>query len=106
MINRFFLVAPIALAVSAAFVGAAAGPAAAATNDYCATAPAQLRTLNASAPVSVQSKVSYNINAGVQLCEAGADFEAKKNFSKASKLLGTDLAALGTAPAGAQAAAQ
>jgi hypothetical protein len=54
----------------------------------------------------VQGKVSYNINAGVQLCEAGADFEAKKNFSKASKLLGTDLAALGTAPAGAQAAAQ
>lgn len=106
MINRIFLVAPIALAVSAAFVGAAAGPAVAATADYCATAPAQLRTLNASAPAAVQSKVNYNINAGVQLCEAGASFEAKKNFTKASKLLGTDLAALGTTPAGAQAAAQ
>jgi len=106
MINRFFLVAPIALAVSAAFIGAAAGPAVAGTaNDYCATAPAQLRTLNASAPAAVQGKVNYNINAGVQLCEAGAAFEAKKNFTKASKLLGTDLAALGT-QAGTQAAAQ
>jgi hypothetical protein len=103
---RLFVVAPIALAVSAAFIGAAAGPAVAATVDYCATAPAQLRTLNATAPAAVQGKVSYNINAGIQLCQAGADFEAKKNFSKASKLLGTDLAALGTTQAGTQAAAQ
>ncbi|MGL4541785.1 MAG: hypothetical protein ACRCUI_04665, partial [Polymorphobacter sp.] len=83
-----------------------AGPAVAATNDYCATAPAQLRALNASAPAAVQGKVTYNIQAGVQLCEAGASFEAKKNFTKASKLLGTDLAALGTAQVGAQVAAQ
>lgn len=102
MFNRIFLIAPIAIAVSAAFVGAAAGPAAAATSDICATAPVQLRAAAATASPDVAKKALYNVNTGVQLCDAKATYEAKKSFATASKLLGVDFASLSTATAAAQ----
>jgi hypothetical protein len=102
MLNRIFLIAPIAIAVSAAFIGAAAGPAAAATTDICATAPTQLRAAAATAQPDVAKKALYNVNVGVQLCDARATFEAKKSFATASKLLGVDFASLSAVTVAAQ----
>ena len=100
MANRLFIIAPVALAVSAAFIGAAAAPAAAAT--VCDTAPAQLRAIAATADAAKQKKALYYVSTGVQLCDAQSAFEAKKQFSAAAKLLGTDLATLPTTTASAQ----
>jgi hypothetical protein len=102
MFNRIFLTAPIALAVSAAFIGAAAGPANAATTDICATAPTQLRTAAATASPDVAKKALHDVETGVQLCNAKASFEAKKSFAAASKLLGVDFASLSAVTVAAQ----
>lgn len=102
MAHRLFLIAPIAVAVSAAFVGAAAGPAVASTTSICETAPAQLRSAAATADANAQRKALHLVGVGVQLCEANASFEAKKQFSAAARVLGTDLAQLPVATASAQ----
>ena len=105
MINRLVYIAPIAIAVSAAFIGAAAAPAMAASSNVCATAPAQLRAAAVNADASLQQKALYYVKSGESLCAANADFAAKQDFARAAKLLKTDLAAA-PAPAAVTASAQ
>lgn len=98
--NNRFLIAPIAFAISAAFIGAAASPAMAAPAGTCTTAPAQIRSIAATAQPEQARKALNLVNIGEQLCEAGGRSEANKKFAAAAKALGTDMAALSnTAPA-------
>jgi hypothetical protein len=97
MTSRFFLV-PVAIAISAAFIGAAAAPAVAAEGT-CTTTPAQIRTLAGTAADAANARKAVSlVSVGEKLCAEGARAEAGKKFSAAAKLLGTDLAALNTAP--------
>jgi hypothetical protein len=97
MTNRFFLV-PVAIAISAAFIGAASAPAVAA-EATCTTTPAQIRTLAGTATDAANARKAVSlVSVGEKLCAEGARNEAGKKFSAAAKLLGTDLAALNTAP--------
>ena len=96
MTNRFIL-APIAFAISAAFIAAAATPAMAAETGICATAPGQIRTVATTAQPDQARKALTLVNVGEKLCEAGARNEAGKKFSAAAKALGTDMAALTSA---------
>ncbi|OYU14793.1 MAG: hypothetical protein CFE37_09315 [Alphaproteobacteria bacterium PA4] len=97
MTNRFLIV-PVAFAISAAFIGAAATPAVAAGTNVCTTAPAQIRTLAATAQPEQAKKALGLVSTGEKLCEAGGRNEAGKKFAAAARALGTDMAALGTAP--------
>ena len=94
--NNRFLIVPVAFAISAAFIGAAATPAMAANAGTCATAPAQIRTIAATAQPDQARKALNLVNVGEKLCEAGGRNEAAKKFSAAAKVLGTDMAALST----------
>ena len=96
--NTRFLIVPVAIALSAAFVGAASAPAMAA-DATCTTTPAQIRTLATTATDADNARKAISlVNVGEKLCDAGARNEAGKKFSAAAKLLGTDLAALNSAP--------
>jgi hypothetical protein len=97
MNNRFFL-APIALAISLTFIGAAATPAMAGGTNVCATAPAQIRSASATAQADAAKKAIHLVNVGEALCKEGARNEANKKFAAAAKALGTDMAALTSAP--------
>lgn len=99
--NNRFLIVPVALAISAAFIGAAATPAMAADNT-CATAPAQIRSIATTAEPGQARKALSLVNVGEKLCAAGGRGEAAKKFSAAAKALGTDMAALTTAAPTAQ----
>jgi hypothetical protein len=101
MTNRLVL-APIAFAISAAFIAAAATPAMAADAGICATAPGQIRTVATNAQPDQARKALNLVNVGEKLCEAGARNEAGKKFSAAAKVLGTDMAALTSAAPTAQ----
>ncbi|GGE04946.1 hypothetical protein GCM10011529_09140 [Polymorphobacter glacialis] len=90
MTKRFFLVPALAL------IGAFSSPALAASS--CDTAPAQIRQLAAVAQPDQARKALTLVNVGEKLCEAGGRGEASKKFSAAAKVLGTDMAALNTAP--------
>jgi hypothetical protein len=95
MTNRFF---PVAIAISAAFIGAASAPAVA-TEATCTTTPAQIRTLAGTATDAANARKAVSlVSVGEKLCAEGARNEASKKFSAAAKLLGTDVAALNTAP--------
>ena len=97
MTNRFLIV-PVAIAISAAFIGAATSPAMAA-EATCTTTPAKIRTLAVSAPNAASARTALSlVSVGEKLCEEGARNEAGKKFSAAAKLLGTDVAALNAAP--------
>ncbi len=98
MNNRFFL-APIAFAISAAFIGAAASPAMAGESKTCVTTPAQLREVAATAQPSDQRQALSLVDIGEKLCAAGGRKEASKKFAAAAKLLGTDIASLSGGPA-------
>jgi hypothetical protein len=95
--NNRFLIAPIAIAISAAFVSAAASPAMATEAQVCATMPAQLRTIAATAQPADQRKALSLVSIGEKLCEAGGRNEAGKKFAAAAKVLGTDVASLSAA---------
>ena len=97
MTNRIFI-APIAIAISAAFIAAAATPAIAGEAKTCATAPAQLREIAATAKPDEQRKALGLVSIGEKLCAAGGRNEANKKFAAAAKVLGTDVASLGSAP--------
>ena len=100
MIRRFLVVAPIALAASAAFLGTATSPAAAAAPVDCTAVPAQLRAAAATADAGVARKALASVKTGEAMCAADNRFEAKAKFVAAAKLLGVDTAQLaGTAPA-------
>lgn len=96
--NNRFLLAPIAVAISFAFIGAAASPAMAAGTNVCATAPAQIRAASTTADTAQVKKAMNLVNVGEALCKEGAKNEANKKFSAAAKALGTDMAALNSAP--------
>lgn len=100
--NNRFILAPIAFAISAAFIGAAASPAMAAETGICATAPAQIRTAATKAEADQARKALGLVSVGEKLCEAGARNEAGKKFAAAAKALGTDMAALTSAAPTAQ----
>ena len=96
--NNRFLIAPIAFAISAAFIGAAATPAMADEAKTCVTTPAQLRNIAATAQPDDQRKALTLVSVGERLCAAGGRYEAGKKFAAAAKVLGTDVAALSSAP--------
>jgi hypothetical protein len=99
--NIRFLTVPVAFAISAAFIGAAASPAYAASTDTatCSNAPAQLRTIAAKADPDAARKALQLVNTGVALCDSmGGKASGAQKLEKAAKVLGTDVASLGTAP--------
>lgn len=103
MFTRFLIAAPIAIAVSAVFVGAAISPAHAAAAANCATTPVQLRTAaDAATDVAAQRKALMFISTGEKLCADNAKFEAGQKFAAAAKALKLDLATLPSATASAQ----
>jgi hypothetical protein len=92
-----FLIVPVAIAISAAFIGAAV-PAVAA-EATCTTTPGQIRTLAGTATDAATARKAVTlVTVGEKLCAEGARSEAGKKFSAAAKLLGTDIASLNTAP--------
>ena len=93
MISRFLIAAPVALVISAAFLGAAASPALAAEST-CNVAPAQIRTIAATANPNQARKALLMVETGEKMCAEGGRFDATKKFAAAAKLLGTDLASL------------
>ncbi len=90
---RFFIAAPIAFAVSLAFIGAAASPAMAAPAT-CTIAPAQIRAAAATANPDAARKALLMVATAEKMCEQGGTFDAGKKFAAAAKVLGTDLASL------------
>lgn len=95
MFSRFLIAAPLALAISAAFIGAAAGPAFAATSPtMCATIPGQLRAASSTAPIAAQQRAAILITTGEHLCADRARDEAAKKFAAAARALDLDMAAL------------
>lgn len=96
--NIRFLAVPVAFLVSAGFVGTATAPAMAATSNACTTAPAQIRAMAATAQPDQARKALSLATTGEKLCAAGGRNEAGKKFAAAAKALGTDMAALTTAP--------
>ena len=93
MINRFLIVAPVALVLSGAALGVAATPASAATVD-CTVAPANLRAAAATADPIAARKALVAIRAGETMCNEDNRFEAGKKFAIAAKALGVDVAQL------------
>ncbi|WP_310496960.1 hypothetical protein [Sandarakinorhabdus sp.] len=89
--------APLAIALSTVFLAAAAVPAQA-SDVSCAATPGQIRTLAQTAPAGNAAKALKLVSTGEKLCAADNRFEAGKKFAAAAKLLGTELAALSTAP--------
>ncbi len=103
MFTRFLIAAPIAIAVSAVFIGAAISPANAATATNCATTPVQLRAAAETATdIAVQRKALMFITTGEKLCADSAKFEAGQKFAAAAKALKLDLATLPSATVSAQ----
>lgn len=103
MFKRFLIAAPIAVAVSAAFIGAAASPADAATATNCSTTPAQLRAAAATAASpAAQRKALGLVATGELLCRDNSNFEAGKKFAAAAKALNIDVASLPAVSASAQ----
>lgn len=95
MFTRFFIAAPIAIAVSAAFIGAAAGPARAAPSPtMCVDAPGQLRAASSTAPIDAQKHAAMLITTGEHLCADRANVEAAKKFAAAARALNLDMATL------------
>jgi len=91
--RTIFFTLPLALAATAATFMLSAAPAAAST-EACATAPAKLRAMSATAAPDAKAKAARNISLGEALCEARNRSEAAKKFDLAAKALGTDLAAV------------
>jgi hypothetical protein len=89
--RAFLLAAPLAVALTVASFGIAAGPAMASA-EACAVAPAKLRGMAATAETDAQRRAVRNIELGEALCEARNRAEAAKKFNLAAKALGTDLA--------------
>lgn len=83
------IAAPIAFAVSLAFLGTATSPAVAAPIDCAATA-AQLRTAAATAEPAKARKALANVRTGEMLCAADNPFEAGRKFRVAATALGID----------------
>ena len=101
MFARSLIAAPIAFAVSLAFLGTATSPALAAPVNCTATA-AQLRTAASTAEPAKARKALANIRTGEALCAADASFEAGRKFRLAAATLGVDkdqLAAAAATPA-------
>ncbi len=93
MTSRFFII-PVAIAISAAFIGAAATPAMATEASVCSETPAKIRNAASTSTPEQARKAMNLVNTGEALCEAGARHEASKKFAAAAKALGTDMAAL------------
>lgn len=96
------IAAPIAFAVSLAFLGTASSPAVASTSECAATA-AQLRTVAATAEPGKARKALANIRTGEALCAADASFEANRKFRLAAAALGIDKDQLAAATSAAPA---
>jgi len=101
--RHIFLTLPLAIAASAATFLLSAAPAVASA-ETCATAPAKLRGLAATADIDAQKKALRNVELGEALCDARNRSEASKKFNLAAKALGTDLATVmaGSSVAAAQ----
>jgi hypothetical protein len=94
MFTRFFIAAPVALLVSAAFIGAAVPAYAAPAAATCTTMPSQLRAAASTAATDKAKSALILISTGERLCAADATFEAGKKFAAAAHTLGVDIAAL------------
>ncbi len=92
MFTRFLIAAPVAFAVSAAFISAAALAAPLATT--CTTTPIQLRAAAGAATTDKAKSALILISTGERLCAVDATFEAGKKFAAAAHTLGIDMAAL------------
>lgn len=86
--NRMFITAPLALAVSAFFVGATVSPATA-KEEICTVMPQNIRTIATNADANVVKKAMKYTRTGELLCEAGNAHAAKQKFELAFKALGT-----------------
>jgi hypothetical protein len=98
MITRFLVAAPLAVLVAAAFVGAAVPAFAAPTQAVCDATPGELRAAATRAPAMAQQRAAILISTGEHLCADDARGEAAKKFAAAARILGVDMASLGSAP--------
>lgn len=94
MFTRLVIAAPLALAVSAAFIGAAVPAFAAPSATTCTTTSSQLRAAASSATTDRQKSALILISTGERLCAVDATSEAAKKFAAAARALGVDMAAL------------
>ncbi len=85
---RSLIIAPAALLVSTTLLFAAAGPAAAAEADRCATAPAQVRAAAQAADPQDAKRALRYLQTAEKLCEAGSDRAADKKLEQALRTLG------------------
>jgi hypothetical protein len=79
--------------IAALTAGLFAAPALA-SDEACATAPSQLRTVASTADAATAKKAIRYISTGEKLCEAGNEREAGKKFAAAMKTLNVDSASL------------
>nr|WP_295664032.1 hypothetical protein [Polymorphobacter sp.] len=94
MFTRFIVAAPVALAISAAFIAAAVPAFAAPMPSTCTTMPTQLRAAANTATTDRQKSALILISTGERLCAVDATSEAAKKFAAAARALGVDMAAL------------
>jgi hypothetical protein len=94
MFTRLIIAAPIALAVSAAFIAAAVPAFATPSATTCTTMPVQLRAAASAATTDRQKSALMLISTGERLCAVDATSEAAKKFAAAARALGVDMAAL------------
>jgi hypothetical protein len=87
---RSFITIPAAVLVSTAFLFAAAGPAAAATDPRCTTMPEQVRVAVPNADASTARQALRYLSIGEKLCEAGNEHDATKKFEAALRTLGVE----------------
>ena len=92
--NRFFIAAPAAIALTAGLFFVTAAPALASEN--CITTSAQLRTIAATVDTGTAKRALGYVSIGQKLCEAGNDRAANKKFAAAMKTLNVDSASLTT----------
>ncbi len=90
MVTRFL----IAVAVAAAFIGAAVPAYAGTTQAQCEAMPGQLRAASTAASAVAQQRAAILIDTGVKLCADRAHDEAGKKFAAAAHILGVDTATL------------
>jgi hypothetical protein len=84
--NRALFTAPMAMLVSAGFLFAAAGPAAA-SDDACAVQPSELRAAASTVDNDAARQALRNVVIGEKLCEAGNERAAAKKFAAAGRVL-------------------
>jgi hypothetical protein len=93
--RRVLTTVPAAFLIAGLFVAAPA----AAQGETCATTPAQIRTVAATADAETAKRALRYVSVGEKLCDAGNQRAAGKKFAAAMKALNVESASLPAAVA-------